>query len=136
MILVDTSVWIDWLRGTATEEVRALEGILDGGLPFGITGVIYQEILQGADSAASLQRLGDYFGSQRFYHPEDPVATHRRAAELYQVCRNRGITIRSTIDCLIAQIALDYELMLLHSDRDFDRMQEAVPELRFFSIAP
>ena len=136
MILVDTSVWVDWLRGTATTEVRALESVLDNGLPFGITGVIYQEILQGADSPASLDRLADYFGSQRFYNPEDPVTTHRRAAELYQACRGQGITIRSTIDCLVAQIALEHGLMLLHSDRDFERMREAAPELRFFSTAP
>lgn len=136
MILVDTSVWIDWLRGTTTEAVQRLERILEGGIPFGITGVIYQEILQGADSAASLQRLADYFGSQRFYSPLDTLTTHKGAAELYQACRNQGITIRSTIDCLIAQIALEHELMLLHSDRDFDRLREAAPRLQFLDALP
>ncbi len=133
MILVDTSVWIDWLRGTSTAETDALNDVLSRGFPFGITGVIYQEILQGADSSESFQRLADYFGTQRFYHPKDPIGTHTRAAELYRHCRERGITIRSTIDCLIAQLALEYDLLLLHSDRDFARIQEGVPTLQFFS---
>ena len=65
------------------------EEILDRDYPFGITGVIYQEILQGADSEASYQRLGDYFGTQVFYHPLDPVVSHAGAAELYFRCRRK-----------------------------------------------
>jgi len=84
MILVDTSAWIDWLRGAETPPAEALGRVLDNEMPYGITGVIYQEILQGARSQSSLQRLADYFGSQRFYWPSDPVQTHRDAATLYQ----------------------------------------------------
>lgn len=133
MILVDTSVWIDWLRGIPTAETDALNDVLSKGLPLGITGVIYQEILQGADSPESFQRLADYFGTQRFYHPKNPLETHTQAAELYRRCREGGITIRSTIDCLIAQLTLEYDLLLLHSDRDFTRIQEVAPTLQFFS---
>jgi predicted nucleic acid-binding protein len=132
MILIDTSVWIDWLRGTGTAATEALDQVLSNVLPFGITGVIYQEILQGADSPESFQRLADYFCTQRFYHPKDPVETYAQAANLYMHCRRRGVTIRSTVDCLIAQLALEHDLLLLHSDRDFGRMQEVAPALRFF----
>jgi predicted nucleic acid-binding protein len=132
VILVDTSVWIDWLRGTGTAATEALDHVLSNALPFGIAGVIYQEILQGADSLENFQRLAAYFGTQRFYHPKDQVETHTQAASIYMHCRRHGITIRSTVDCLIAQLALEYDLLLLHSDRDFARIQEVAPALRFF----
>lgn len=132
MILVDTSVWIGWLRGNATTATDALERILADGLPFAITGVIYQEILQGADSQASFERLAEYFGTQRFQQPGDPVETHAQAAALYRRCREQGVTVRSTIDCLIAQLALEHELVLLHDDRDFERMQQVEPALRLY----
>ncbi len=130
MILVDTSAWIDWLRGSATPSAAALDRVLDNALPHGITGVIYQEILQGARSESSLRRLAEYFGSQRFYWPIDPVQTHRDAAALYQACRAAGLTIRSTIDCFIAQLAIEHDLLVLHGDRDFERMAEVAPNLR------
>lgn len=130
MILVDTSVWIDYLRGKATPATRTLDRIMDDQRPFAITGVIYQEILQGADSESSCQRLQAYFGTQRFLHPHDPVETHARAAGLYGRCRRAGITIRSTVDCLIAQLAIEHEAVLLHGDRDFTRMAEVIVALR------
>ena len=89
-----------------------------------------QEILQGARSQSSLQRLAEYFGSQRFYWPSDPLQTHRDAAALDQACRAAGVTIRSTIDCFIAQLAIEHDLVLLHGDRDFERMAEIAPDLR------
>jgi predicted nucleic acid-binding protein len=59
--------------------------------------------------------------------------THREAARLYQACRAAGVTIRSTIDCFIAQLAIEQDLVLLHGDRDFKRMAEVAPNLRLRS---
>ena len=132
MILVDTSAWIDWLRGEETPAVQGLERVMAAGVPFGITGVIFQEILQGASSAASFQRLEAYFASQRFHQPLDPVRSHAAAAAIYADCRRAGITIRSTVDCLIARTAIEHDLLLLHSDCDFPRMRRAAPNLRLF----
>ena len=101
--------------------------------PFGLTGIIFQEILQGAGSTEDRATLADYFGSQRFYHPLDPIATYAGAAALYGRCREQGVTIRSSIDCLIAQIAIEHDLRLLHNDRDFLRMASPIAELRFLS---
>lgn len=134
MILVDTSAWIDWLRSAETPAATALDRVLDNALPFGITGVIYQEILQGARSQSSLERLAAYFGSQRFYWPSEPLQTHRDAAALYQCCRASGITIRSTVDCFIAQLAIEQDLVLLQSDRDFERLARVAPSLRLQTI--
>lgn len=132
MFLVDTSVWVDYLRGTSTQSVDKFQRILDEARPFGITSLIYQEVLQGTDSDVSFARLETYLRSQRFYHPQDPLATYAEAARIYFRCRRKGITVRSTIDCLVAQIAIENDLLLLHSDRDFDDIASVVPELQIF----
>lgn len=132
VFLVDTSVWIDYLRGTMTDAVSRFTSILDERQPFGITSVIYQEILQGADSDVSFTRLEKYLRTQIFFHPLDPLASYAEAARLYSRCRRVGITLRSTIDCLIAQTAIEHGLVLLHSDRDFDSIAKVVPELNLY----
>ena len=126
-------MWIDYLRQRRTQPMAWLEEILDRGYPFGLTSVIYQEILQGADSEASYQRLEDYLSTQVFYHPRDPIASHAEAARLYFRCRRSGVTLRSTIDCLIAQVALENDLLIVHNDRDFELMASVVPEVRLYS---
>lgn len=130
MYLVDTSVWIDFLRGNPTSAVELLRRLLGEGASVGITSMIYQEILQGAESEVRFQQFANYFSSQRFYHPRDPIRSYAEAAQLYFRCRRAGFTLRSTIDCLIAQIALEHDLYLLHSDRDFQQMATVIPVLK------
>jgi len=130
VILVDTSVWIGYLRGDFSPVTDALDRLMADGVPFGITGIILQEILQGADSPESQQRLKSYFVTQRFLHPLDPVETHAQAADIYARCRRAGLTIRSTIDCLIARIAIEHKATLLHADRDYLHMARVIPELQ------
>jgi predicted nucleic acid-binding protein len=132
VFLVDTSVWIDYLRGTMTDAVKQFTRLLDERQPFGITSVIYQEILQGADSDVSFARLEKYLRTQLFFHPMDPLTSYAEAARLYSRCRRAGITLRSTIDCLIAQTAIEHGLVLLHSDRDFDNIAKVVPDLNLY----
>ena len=122
MYLVDTSVWLDFFRNRSTQAVTQFEEILDNNLPFGITSVIYQEVLQGADSQRDFSKLQNYLATQKFYHPLDPILSYEQAAGLYLTCRRQGITIRGSIDCLIAQIAIEHNLHLLHNDRDFTQM--------------
>jgi len=95
-------------------------------MPFGITSIIYQEILQGASTRKEYITLDAYLSTQRFFHPKDQLASYAGAADIYFTCRKQGITIRSTIDCLIGQIALEHELFLLHNDKDFDAMASVV----------
>ncbi len=75
MYLVDTSVWIDYMWEEANKSIERFTEIASRGHPFGIVGVIYQEVLQGAASQAKFDYLAEYLGSQRFCYPEDPVAT-------------------------------------------------------------
>jgi predicted nucleic acid-binding protein len=131
MILVDTSVLIDFFKGVKTEGSRKFETVLQRGMPFGINSFIFQEVLQGAASEKEFSLLRQYLSTQRFYHLKDPVESFVKAARLYMECRKKGITIRSTIDCLIAETVLEHDLRLLHNDNDFVAMSQVIP-LKFF----
>lgn len=127
MILVDTSTLIDFFKGSETVAAANLLELLERGVPFGITSAIYQEILQGARDETQYKKLQEYLQSQRFYHPRHPVKSYAEAARIFFACRRRGVTIRSTIDCLIARIAMEHDLLLLHNDRDFEAMATIIP---------
>ncbi len=127
MILADTSVLIDFFKGVKNEAVQKLEGALRRGTPVGINSFIFQEVLQGAASDKEYKLLYSYLRTQRFYHPKDPVESYARAAKIYLECRKKGITVRSSIDCLIVETALEYDLFLLHNDRDFTAMARILP---------
>lgn len=130
MYLVDTSVWIDLFRERDTRPVEMFRALLGRRLPYGITGVIFQEILQGASGERDFKRLRDYLGSQRFYHPRDFMQSYAEAAHLYARCRRKGITIRSTVDCLIARIAIEHKLLLIHGDVDYVHLASIEPQLK------
>ncbi len=130
MYLVDTSVWLDFFRNRSTPVVSQFEEILEQTLPFGISGIIYQEVLQGADTEQDFSQLRTYLQTLKFYQPLNGVASYHRAADIFFRCRRKGISIRSTIDCLIAQIAMDHRLRLLHNDRDFTKMAKVIPDLK------
>jgi hypothetical protein len=130
MYLVDTSVWISYLRQERNNAVDYLMMLLDKKASFGISSLIYQEIIQGAHSKKDLLSLIKYFTTQLFYHPEDSIQSYQAAAEIYFNCRSKGITIRSTIDCIIAQIAIENDLLLLHNDKDFIQIKKVTPKLQ------
>jgi predicted nucleic acid-binding protein len=131
MILVDTSVLIHFFKGVKSEGCKRFAGALQRKVPFGINSLIFQEVLQGAGAEREYLTLKRYLETQRFYHLKDPITSFADAAKIYLDCRKKGITIRSTIDCLIAQTALENNLLLLHEDSDFDLMAKVVP-LKFF----
>ena len=132
MYLVDTSVWVDYLRGEATPQIRTLKDLLSGEEIVGIAPIILQEILQGADSAERLETWRKVFSDLFCYVPKDPVESHVAAARLYQDCRKAGKTPRSSNDCLIAQIAIENGLTLLHNDRDFNAIASVIGQLRLY----
>ena len=127
MILVDTSVLIDFFKSSGSEAALKFRLVLEQRLDFGITSHIFQEVLQGARTEKEYNRLRQYLGSQKFFHPKDPVDSFAEAAKIFFKCRKKGLTIRSTIDCLIAQITIENNLFLLHSDHDFQLMANVVP---------
>jgi len=122
MILVDTSILIDFFKGNKNQPVFCFKEIIEQQIPFGITSIVYQEILQGAKNKKEYKLLKEYLSCQRFFNPRDPILTYEKAAMIYFSCRKRGITVRSTVDCLIAQIAIEHDLFLLQNDKDFEHM--------------
>ena len=129
MVLIDTSVFINYFKGIDSPGVRHLDGLADGA--FCVTPIVSQELLQGARDDKEFQTLKSYLRTQLFCYPLDPVITHEYAAKIFMEARKHGITIRSSIDCLIAQIAIENKIPLLHDDRDFDAI-ESISSLRIF----
>lgn len=127
MIVVDTSVLIDFFKGRSTAAARLLEKLEDDGTPFAIPSVCYQEVLQGARDEREWRQLDQYLGSQRLLVPEEPIALHRDAARLYFECRRRGVTVSGTVDCWVAAQALQQGGVLLHDDNDFDKIARIRP---------
>lgn len=127
MIIVDTSVLIDFLRGEDLPGAARLRRLEEEAIPFAVPAVCCQEVLQGAKNEKEWRLLGDYLGSQRLLVPLEPWSTHREAARIYFDCRRQGLTVRSSIDCYIAQLALEEDGVLLHNDRDFETIQQVRP---------
>ena len=127
MIVVDTSTLVNFLRGLATPGAQALRRLEEGGTPFGIPGVCCQELLQGARDEKEWRLLLAYLESQDILVPLDPLAAHVEAARIVFECRRRGITVRSSTDCLIAHIVLERDGILLHEDEDFERIKGVRP---------
>lgn len=131
MIVVDSSVLISFFRGLSTPGADRLAELELIGEPFALPVFCCQEVLQGARDEHEWERLDTYLSSQWLLAPADPWETHRQAARIYYECRRRGVTVRSTVDCLIAQLVLDHAGILLHEDVDFERIR-AVRPLRTF----
>jgi len=127
VILVDTSVLVPLFRGTDTNAVRFLVLALQEDVPVFVTPIIVQEILQGARDEKEWATLDRYLARQAQVHPTDALVTHRRAGRIYFDCRRKGLTVRSTIDCLVAQLALEHDLTLLQDDQDYRAIRVVRP---------
>jgi predicted nucleic acid-binding protein len=120
VIVVDTSVLVDFFRGSRTVASERLRQIEMDQIPFAIPGVCCQELLAGARDEKEWRLLYSYLETQDILWPIDPWATYSEAARIMFDCRARGLSVRGSIDCLIAQLTLDHDGTLLHSDKDFD----------------
>jgi predicted nucleic acid-binding protein len=126
MILVDSSVWISFLNGVNSAEAALLAACIAEDRPLGIPGIVRTEVLAGARTEADALRLSQSLSAYPLVAEATP-ADYERAAEIYRTCRGRGFTIRSAIDCLIAQLCLRDDYELLAKDRDFDAISRAFP---------
>jgi len=131
VILVDTSVWIDWLRRKATAAARALDQLLDQE-DLALAPVVLQELLQGARGPRELEVLRSHFASLPMLQAS--VDTYAAAGALYARCRWEGFTPRSPHDCLIACLAIEHRAALLHDDRDFESLARVEPKLRLVAV--
>lgn len=117
MVIVDTTVWIDYLRGSDNPETRWLDRELQQ-QPLGLTDLILCEVLQGTTNSAFAQVRADLLKFQVFQTGGNDLAI--AAAQNYRALRRGGYTVRATIDCLIATFCIENHHHLLHRDRDFD----------------
>lgn len=119
MILVDTSVWIDFLNGANSKERHTLHRLIEEDEDISITETILTEILQGVKEDEDFKRVRDYLLEFSIHKPKG-TETYLRAAEIYRDCRKRGKTVRKAVDCIIVAICIENNLTLLHKDSDFD----------------
>jgi predicted nucleic acid-binding protein len=121
MILVDSSVWIDYLRNRTTEAVGKLEMALQGGLLL-VGDLVLCEVLQGLRDDAEARRVERVLQSFEMASLCDPDIAMRAAAN-YRFLRAQGVTIRQTIDLIVGTFCIERGHALLHSDRDFEPME-------------
>lgn len=116
MILVDTSAWVEFLRGTDSAVCDRVDALLDGEIA--TCHPVRMEVLAGARDEEHLGNLRGLLarGSLIATEPID----YEEAAALYRACRRRGESVRKLIDCLIAATAIRASVPVLHSDGDFE----------------
>ena len=120
MVLVDTSVWVLVGRGLFDLDAAVPEDDLVTCPP------VYQESLQGA-SAEEFGLLRRLLLRLEMLDATVPFARYEYAVDLYGRCRKKGLTIRSSVDCLIAATAIMHDVPVLHNDRDFDHIARVAP---------
>jgi predicted nucleic acid-binding protein len=117
VIVVDSSVWIDFFHGVSTPEVKRLDGLL-GLTPLAIGDLILVEVMQGFRTDQDVATARQLFRSLALL-PMLGGSNAWKAAENYRQLRRKGITVRKTIDGIIATACIEANLPLLFSDRDF-----------------
>ncbi len=120
-MLVDTSVWIDFFNHHPSPQAQRLTAAIQQNETIAMTGLVYTEILLGLKNDADAQRVVQLLVICDWL-PEPTREDYAQAAKLYRDCRSQGVTIRSTIDCLIAQLCIRDGLPLLTKDRDFEQL--------------
>lgn len=123
-ILVDTSVWADFFNGTPTEETALLARLIEDEVEIVTCGVVIAEFFQGIRRSKSRAVLEAQFRDMECLSPSEPE-TYFASAELYRDLRSKGITVRSTIDCLIVRLAAEHGTLLLSSDSDIHRILDS-----------
>jgi hypothetical protein len=131
MVIVDTTVWIDYLRENSTPQVGWLEQEITR-QRLGITDIILCEVLQGIKDDKEFARVRDALLCYEVFSMGG-IDLALAAAKNYRALRARGITVRKTIDCLIATFCLQNGHTLLHSDKDFESFEQVLglPVIRF-----
>lgn len=126
MIVVDTTVWIDFFKGAETPEDLHLQQLITERRSLALTDLIFCEILQGIREDADFEQTKRTLLLYPILRMER-LATFEHAARIYRTCRRRGLTIRKTIDCLIAAVCIAEDVELFHKDADFDAIARVAP---------
>ena len=129
MILVDTSVWIDYFAGTKNNYCTCLKTAIMNSEDLCTCGVIFTEVLQGIRHDKEFDKVLQVI-DDLLYLPQQK-STHILAAEIYRFLRKKGKTIRKPIDCIIAAVSIENSAFILHNDKDFVVIAKHFPLQRF-----
>lgn len=123
MVLVDTSVWIEVFRRSSRLSLDSLVDFDDivTCLP------VVQEVLQGFDSQSAFTQAREAMLALPIVESPLGADVYEQAIDLYRSGRRLGLTIRSSVDCLISACAIRHQLEVLHCDRDFDGLAKISP---------
>jgi hypothetical protein len=122
VIVVDTTVWIDYFAGrTDRPHVAELLRLIDADAGIALTDVIFGEILQGLRGEHTVRRVDKRLTAYDILRLRT-LDDFRNASALYRHARSKGKTIRRTLDCLIATVCIREDYAILHNDRDFDHL--------------
>ena len=127
MPLIDTSAWVEYLRGTGSQTNFKVREII--GFDAQICDPVRMELLAGARDEQHVAQLGKFLARTTVIKTES--IDYDNAAAIYRACRKLGLTIRTHIDCLIAAIAIRTDTDLLHNDSDFDAIAQ-VTKLKIY----
>lgn len=122
MIFVDSSVWIDYFNGRVTKQTDLLDTLLGDELVV-IGDIVLTEVLQGFSDDKDFIKAGKLFDSL-YFMPMLGKKLAIKSAENYRKLKKNGVTVRKTIDVIIATFCIESNLLLLHSDRDFRIMEK------------
>ena len=126
MIVIDTTVWIDFLKGAGTPQDHHLHTLISEDRAIALTDLIFCEILQGIRDDSAYRRTRALLVEYPILRMEG-LACFEQAAMIYRACRQLGLTIRSTVDCLIASVCLAHDVALFQNDADFERIARVTP---------
>ena len=118
MILVDSSVWIDFFSFSPGRAGAELRRMIEEAEPLALTGIVVAEVLQGL--TRDVRRIEQYLAQWEMLEPRG-FETYREAAAIYRAARAKGITL-TTVDVVIAAIALEHKASVFTLDHDFSRI--------------
>jgi predicted nucleic acid-binding protein len=125
MVILDTTIWIDFFKGRKTSGVSRFEQLLQDEVDLFTTGFIVQEVLSGIKTTKDRKEVKSDLDAFLLVMPS--LSTHVHAAEIFDGCRKKGFKIRNSVDCLIASLAIEYDLKVLENDRDYRNISRVFP---------
>jgi predicted nucleic acid-binding protein len=120
-------------RGIDSRLTALFEALMVNGVPYGICDFVYQELLQGSRTLDEFAVLKEYLDTVPFYGLQHGKESYEKAALLNFQCRRAGVMLRSTMDLLITETAMENNL-LLHDDSDFDSMNRVIKDFKIYGV--
>ena len=125
ILLIDSTVWIDFFGGRKTAQTDKLKQVVQAGHEICVCGCVWLEVLQG------IRQEKEFFAVKRHFenltYLEDDRSTFELGATIYRELRRAGVTIRNSIDCLIAATVIQHGVNFLENDRDYQFIDQHFP---------